>query len=208
MSVPIPRERIEQAILVIRGQRVMLDSDLAKLYGVSTKALNQAVKRNADRFPKDFMFRLTQQEKSEVVTNCDHLSKLKFSPTMPFAFTEHGAIMVANVLTSERAVEVSIYVVRAFVKLREMLGTHKSLAQKLAELERQVESHDSHIRSLFEAIRQLMEPPTQKSRRIGFNPEEEFMVHSFSPPEICAVSPARPVLVAQPTAFVLHPGIA
>lgn len=170
MSVPIPRERIEQAILVIRGQRVMLDSDLAKLYGVSTKALNQAVKRNADRFPKDFMFRLTQQEKSEVVTNCDHLSKLKFSPTMPFAFTEHGAIMVANVLTSERAVEVSIYVVRAFVKLREMLGTHKSLAQKLAELERQVESHDSHIRSLFEAIRQLMEPPTQKSRRIGFNP--------------------------------------
>jgi phage regulator Rha-like protein len=148
----------------------MLDSDLAKLYGVSTKALNQAVKRNADRFPKDFMFRLTQQEKSEVVTNCDHLSKLKFSPTMPFAFTEHGAIMVANVLTSEGAVEVSIYVVRAFVKLREMLGTHKSLAQKLAELERQVESHDSHIRSLFEAIRQLMEPPTQKSRRIGFNP--------------------------------------
>ena len=146
----------------------MLDSDLAKLYGVSTKALNQAVKRNTDRFPKDFMFRLTQQEKSEVVTNCDHLSKLKFSPTMPFAFTEHGAIMVANVLNSERAVEVSIYVVRAFVKLREMLGTHKALAQKLAELERQVESHDSHIRSLFEAIRQLMEPPTQKSRRIGF----------------------------------------
>jgi hypothetical protein len=98
MSVPILRERIEQAILVIRGQRVMLDSDLAKLYGVLTKALNQAVKRNTDRFPKDFMFRLTQQEKSEVVTNCDHLSKLKFSPTMPFAFTEHGAIMVANVL--------------------------------------------------------------------------------------------------------------
>ena len=138
------------------------------MYGVSTKALNQAVKRNTDLFPKDFMFRLTQQEKSEVVTNCDHLSKLKFSPTIPFAFTEHGAIMVANVLNSERAVEVSIYVVRAFVKLREMLGTHKALAQKLAELERQVESHDSHIRSLFEAIRQLMEPPTQKSRRIGF----------------------------------------
>jgi phage regulator Rha-like protein len=170
MSVPILRERIEQAILVIRGQRVMLDSDSAKLYGVSTKALNQAVKRNTDRFPKDFMFRLTQQEKSEVVTNCDHLSKLKFSPTMPFAFTEHGAIMVANVLNSVRAVEVSIYVVRAFVKLREVLGTHKALAHKLAELERQVESHDNHIRSLFEAIRQLMEPPRQKSRRIGFNP--------------------------------------
>jgi phage regulator Rha-like protein len=164
----LPRERIEQAILAIRGQRVMVDSDLAKLYGVSTKALNQAVKRNADRFPNDFMFRLTQKEKAEVVTNCDHLSKLKFSPTMPFAFTEHGAVMVANVLNSERAVEVSIYVVRAFVKLRETLGTHKALAQKLAELERQVESHDSHIRSLFEAIRQLMEPPAQKSRGIGF----------------------------------------
>lgn len=168
MCVPIPRERIEQAILMIRGHRVMVDSDSAKLNGVSTKALNQAVKRNADRFPNDFMFRLTQKEKSEVVTNCDHLSKLKFSPTMPFAFTDRGAVMVANVLNSERAVEVSIYVVRAFVKLREMLGTHKALAQKLAELERQVESHDSHIRSLFEAIRQLMEPPTQKSRRIGF----------------------------------------
>jgi phage regulator Rha-like protein len=153
----VPREQIEQAILVIRGQRVMVDSDFAKLYGVSTKALNQAVKRDADRFPNDFMFRLTQKEKAEVVTNCDHLSKLKFSPTMPVAFTEHGAVMVANVLNSERAVQVSIYVVRAFVKLRETLGTHKTLAQKLAELERQVESHDSHIRSLFEAIRQLME---------------------------------------------------
>lgn len=92
----VPRERIEQAILVIRGQRVMVDSDLAKLYGVSTKALNQAVKRNADRFPNDFMFRLTQKEKAEVVTNCDHLSKLKFSPTMPFAFTEHGAVKVVS----------------------------------------------------------------------------------------------------------------
>jgi phage regulator Rha-like protein len=135
---------------------------------VSTKALNQAVKRNADRFPNDFMYHLTHKEKLEVVTNCDHLSKLKFSPTMPFAFTEHGAVMVANVLNSERAVEVSIYVVRAFVKLRETLGTHKALAQKLAELERQVEAHDSHIRSLFEAIRQLMQPAAAKSRRIGF----------------------------------------
>jgi phage regulator Rha-like protein len=164
----VPSERIERAILVICGQRVMLDRDMAKLYGVSTKALNQAVKRNADRFPKDFMFRLTHKEKLEVVTNCDHLSKLKFSPTMPFAFTEHGAVMVANVLNSERAVEVSIYVVRAFVKLRETLGTHKTLAQKLAELERQVEAHDSHIRSLFEAIRQLMQPPAAKAPRIGF----------------------------------------
>ena len=126
------------------------------------------MKRNNDRFPKDFIFRLTNQEKLEVVTNCDHLHKLKFSTAQPFAFTEHGAVMAASVLNSKRAVEMSIYVVRAFVELREMLGTHKALAQKLAELEQQVESHDSHIRSLFEAIRQLMESPPPKSRRIGF----------------------------------------
>jgi ORF6N domain len=168
MSALVPREQIEQRILVIRGNRVILDSDLAILYGVTTKRLNEQVKRNRHRFPEDFMFQLTAQEKAEVVANCDHLKKLRFSPARPFAFTEHGAVMVASVLNSERAVEVSIYVVRAFVKLREMLGTHKALAQKLDELERQVESHDSHIRSLFEAIRQLMEPARSKSRRIGF----------------------------------------
>jgi hypothetical protein len=185
----IPRDRIEQAILVIRGQRVILDSDLAKLYGVSTKALNQAVKRNADRFPGDFAFQLNAAEvgnlRSQVVTSSSgpvesiesNLNRSQFvtgsqkhrDPRFrPWAFTEHGAVMVASVLNSKRAVEVSIYEVRAFVKLREMLGTHKALAQKLDELERQVESHDSHIRSLFEAIRQLMEPARPKSRRIGF----------------------------------------
>jgi hypothetical protein len=168
MSALVPRERIGKTIFVIRGHKVMVDADLAELYGVSTKVLNQAVKRNNDRFPKDFIFRLTKQEKLEVVTNCDHLRKLKFSPAQPFVFTEHGAVMVASVLNSKRAVEMSIYVVRAFVELREMLGTHRALAQKLSEFERQVESHDSHIRSLFEAIRQLMESPTPKSRRIGF----------------------------------------
>jgi hypothetical protein len=168
MSALVPREQIEQTILVIRGHRVMLDSDLADLYRVTTKRLNEQVKRNRNRFPADFMFQLTSKEKAEVVANCDHLAKLKFSPAKPFAFTEHGAVMVASVLNSERAVEVSVYVVRAFVKLREMLGTHRKLAQKLAELERTVESHDSHIRSLFEAIRQLMEPPATRSHRIGF----------------------------------------
>src|SRR5574341_452659 len=168
MSALVPRERIEQAILVLCGHRVMLDADLAGLYGVTTKRLNEQVKRNRNRFPTDFMFQLTSKEKAEVVANCDHLAKLKFSPAKPFVFTEHGAVMVASVLNSERAVEVSVYVVRAFVKLREMLGTHRKLAQKLAELERTVESHDRHIRSLFEAIRQLMTPPQSKSRRIGF----------------------------------------
>jgi len=151
----------------------MLDADLAELYGVTTKRLNEQVKRNRKRFPSDFMFQLTAQEKAEVVANCDHLTHLKFSPSKPYAFTEHGAVMVASVLNSDRAVEVSIYVVRAFVKLREMLGTHKKLAQKLTQLERRVESHDSHIQSLFEAIRQLMETPISKTRRIGFKTQEQ-----------------------------------
>ena len=168
MNALVSRKQIEQTILAIRGHRVMLDTDLANLYGVTTKRLNEQVRRNRNRFPIDFLFQLTSREKAEVVANCDHLKQLKFSPVRPFAFTEHGAVMVASILNSKRAIEVSIYVVRAFVALREMLGAHRELAQKLSELERKVESHDSHIRSLFEAIRQLMEPPVQKSRRIGF----------------------------------------
>jgi len=146
----------------------MLDADLARLYGVTTKRLNEQVKRNRDRFPEDFMFRLTATEKAEVVANCDHLQRLKFSPALPHAFTEHGAIMLASVLSSRRAIEVSVYVVRAFVRLRRLLSTHRELAQKLAELERKVQSHDEHIRSLFHAIRELMAPPEPKRRRIGF----------------------------------------
>jgi hypothetical protein len=171
-SLLVPHERIEQTILLIRGHRVMLDTDLAALYGVTTKRLNEQVKRNKKRFPVDFMFQLTAWEKAEVVAKCDHLTRLKFSPAKPFAFTEHGALMVASVLNSERAVEVSVYIVRAFVKLRELLGAHKELAQKLAQLERRVESHDDHIHSLFEAIRQLMEPPASRARRIGFKTRE------------------------------------
>jgi hypothetical protein len=161
-------DRIERSILLIRGHRVMLDADLAELYGVSTRALNQAVKRNRNRFPSDFMFRLTKKEKEEVITNCDHLQKLKFSPSIPNAFTEHGAIMLASVLNSQGAVEVSIYVVRAFVRLREMLSAHKQIARKLSELERRIQRHDDHIRALFDAIRQMMAPPGKKERRIGF----------------------------------------
>jgi phage regulator Rha-like protein len=130
----VPIERIERAILLIRGQKVMLDADLAELYGVSTKRLNEQVKRNRNRFPSDFMFKLNSQEKAEVVANCDHLHKLKYSTVMPYAFTEHGTIMLASVLNSQKAIEVSIYVVRAFVKLREMLKTHKELANKLSQL--------------------------------------------------------------------------
>lgn len=147
----------------------MLDSDLADVYGTNTKALNQAVKRNRERFPADFMFQLTAQEKNEVVTNCDHLSRLKYSPTLPHAFTEHGAVMLASILNSPVAVQASIAVVRAFIRLREILATHKELAGKLAELEKRIEGHDEEIMALFEAIRQLMEPPEKPTKRIGFH---------------------------------------
>lgn len=164
----VPTELIERGILVLRGHKVMLDADLAVIYGTSTKAFNQAIKRNLARFPGDFMFRLTPAEKAEVVTNCDHLSRLKYSPTLPMAFTEHGAIMAASVLNSPKAVEMSVLVVRAFVKLREIIATHRQLAVKLAELERRLSTHDKQIVVLFDAIRELMTPPVKPKRRIGF----------------------------------------
>ncbi len=167
-NLPVPMERIERGILLIRGQKVMLDADLAELYGVRTKALNQAVKRNDDRFPQDFMFQLTAEEKAEVVAHCDHLRSLRFSPARPYAFTEHGAIMLASVLSSRRAVETSLFVVRAFVRLREAVSSHRELARRMSELERRLKGHDEKIRSLVEAIRQLMRPAESKTRRIGF----------------------------------------
>jgi hypothetical protein len=165
----IPVERIEQSILLIHGQKVILDADLAKLYDVSTKRLNQQVRRNSNRFPEDFMFQLTAEEKSKVVANCNHLSRLKFSRTLPYAFTEHGAIMAASVLNTPRAVETSILVVRTFVRLRRMLATHKELARKLALMESR---YDEQFRVVFEAIRQLMAPPARPRRRIGFKAKE------------------------------------
>jgi hypothetical protein len=119
--------QIESKIFLIRGQRVMLDADLAVLYEVEIKVLNQAVKRNIERFPEDFMFRLSAEEKAEVVANCDHLARLKYSPVLPYAFTEHGALMLGNVLKSDRAVEVSLMVVRTFVQLRQMLASNAEL---------------------------------------------------------------------------------
>lgn len=164
----VPIERIEGKILLIRGQRVMLDADLAELYGVPTKRLNEQVKRNADRFPADFTFQLNADEKAEVVAKCDHLRGLRFSPTRPYAFTEHGALMLASVLNSRRAVETSVFVVRAFVRLRQVLVTHRELSRKLTDLERHVKGHDEKIQSLVDAIRQLMTPGDTKKKRIGF----------------------------------------
>ena len=168
-------ERIENRILLIRGQKVMIDADLAELYGVTTKRLNEQVKRNSERFPHDFMFSLTPDEKAEVVANCDHLARLKFSSSLPFAFTEHGAIMAANVLNSQRAVEASVYVVRAFVRQREMIASNKELTAKLNELERKLTTHDQAIAGLINAMRELMAPPPQPRKRpIGFvTPQEK-----------------------------------
>jgi len=143
----------------------LLDETLAELYGVSTKAFNQAVRRNRERFPEDFMFKLTRGEKAEVVANCDHLKKLKFSPVFPFAFTEHGAIMAANVLNSKAAVQVSVQVVRAFIRLRQMLASNAELAGKLSDLEHK---YDAQFRVVFDAIRQLMTPPAPQRKQIGF----------------------------------------
>lgn len=163
-------EVIATKILSIRGKRVMLDRDLAYLYGVSTKALNQAVKRNIDRFPEDFMFKLTQDEKGEVVTNCDHLKVLKFSPQLPYVFTEQGVAMLSSVLNSKRAIKVNIQIMRAFVKLKELLLTHKELAIKIEALERKYASHDEKIKAIFNVIKQLLEPPkVEQKRRIGFH---------------------------------------
>jgi hypothetical protein len=164
----IPVERVERLILIIRGKRVVLDADLARLYGVTTKRLNEQVKRNAGRFPQDFMFRLTEEEKTQVVAKCDHLGPLKFSKTLPYAFTEHGTIMAASILNSQRAIDVSLFVVRAFVRLRDFVATRKALSLKLEELERKVATHDESIRSVFQALRQLMAPPPSAQRRIGF----------------------------------------
>jgi hypothetical protein len=161
---------IQQRILLIRGVKVMVDADLAEAYGVPTRRLNEQVRRNLDRFPEDFMFKLTAEEKAEVIANCDHLEKLKFSKALPLAFTEHGAIMAASVLNSPRAVEVSVFVVRAFVQLRETIAGHKELARKIAKLERKLGDHDEQIMVLVEAIKQLMDPkPPPKTRRIGFH---------------------------------------
>lgn len=165
----IPVERIESRILLIRGKKVLIDRDLAELYGIETKRLNAQVHRNQSRFPEDFLFRLTSTERDEVVAKCVHLSKLKFSPSLPYVFTEHGAIMAATVLNSERAVAVSVFVVRAFVKLREIATTTRELEVKLIELEQRIGGHDEQIKKLVMAIHQLMLPPQPvKKQKMGF----------------------------------------
>jgi hypothetical protein len=165
----VPVGKIENRILLIRDEKVIIDADLAEFYGVPTKRLNEQVKRNKDRFPDDFMFQLYSDEKAEVVANCDHLENLKYSRVLPYAFTEHGAIMAAGVLNTSRAIEVSVFIVRAFVNLRQMVAGHKDLQRKIAQIERRLTDHDEKIIELVNLIKQLLNPePPPKKRRIGY----------------------------------------
>jgi hypothetical protein len=176
-SLAIPDELVEQTILLIRGKKVILDRELARLYGVSTKVLNQAVKRNVDRFPEDFMFQLTMDEANAVLAPQpsarlrSQLVTLKKTPRgtnikyRPFAFTEHGILMLSSVLKSERAVHVNIQIMRTFVRLREMLSSNAELGRRLDDLEL---TYDENFRIVFKALRQLMVPPAAKRKQIGF----------------------------------------
>jgi hypothetical protein len=170
MESLVPVEVIEKKILLIRGHKVMLDADLAELYGVETKRLNEQVRRNRGRFPEDFMFQLNSDEKTKVVANCDHLDKLKFSATLPYAFTEHGDLMVASVLNTSRAIEISVFVVRAFIKLREMVLSNKEIVRRLDDLEKK---YDAQFKVVFDALRALMASPVKPKRKIGFDLKEK-----------------------------------
>jgi hypothetical protein len=169
----IPIERIAHGIHSLRGHNVILDFDLAVLYGIETRALKQAVRRNHDRFPSDFMFELFAKEIDTVVSQFVIPNRRKFGGASPMAFTEQGVAMLSSVLNSERAVKVNIAIMRAFVKLRETLETNRELAAKFSELERRVGKHDEEITAILEAIRQLMAPPEKARREIGFHVREK-----------------------------------
>jgi hypothetical protein len=160
---------IESLILTIRGRKVLIDADLAGIYGVETRTLNQAVKRNAERFPNDFVFRLNASEKSEVITICDHLAHLKFAKSLPLAFTEHGAIMAATVLNSPPAVTMSVYVVRAFIQMREHLAANAAILKRLAEIDKTLLEHNQALGVIWHKLQPLLQPqPEPPKPRIGF----------------------------------------
>jgi hypothetical protein len=169
----VPVEQVERLIHLARGEKVLLDADLARLYGVETKTLNRAVKRNQSRFPQDFMFQLTTEEavalRCQIGTSKAGRGGRRY---LPYAFTEQGVAMLSSVLRSERAVQVNVAIMRAFVSLRRMLATNETFAHKLAELERKIEGHDTSIRTLFDAIRELAAPPARPRREIGYHVKE------------------------------------
>jgi phage regulator Rha-like protein len=168
----IPVNLIEQRIFIIRGVKVMIDRDIAELYGAETKYLNRQVRRNRDRFPHEFVFRLTKKEKEELVTNWHRFELLKHSTALPYAFTEHGVAMLATVLKSQQAVHMSILIVKTFVRLREILTSHRELAEKLQLLETRIDTHDQKIKSIIDTIHQLLLPNEKPKRQIGFRVSE------------------------------------
>lgn len=172
-SIGVRDEIVMSKILLIRSKKVMIDRDLAELYGVTTKQMNQQVKRNIKRFPEDFMFQLSKEEKEEVVTKCDHLEALKYSSQLPYVFTEYGAVMLASVLNSDRAIEVNIQIVRIFTKMREMLMTNQEILLKLEQLERKVDGHDEDIRVIFTYLKKLLDSPREPRPRVGFRRRDE-----------------------------------
>ena len=174
MTTVVPIESIVSKIVFFRGEKVLLDRDLADLYGVETKVLKQAVRRNIKRFPDDFMFKLTKEETQSLRSQNVTLKRGQHSKYLPFAFTEQGVAMLSSILNSERAIEVNITIMRAFVHLRKMIASHAELALKLEDLEQHLEYHDEQIQAIFEAIRQLMAPTDKKDKKkIGFTVKEK-----------------------------------
>lgn len=161
---------IARRIFLIRGLKVMIDRDLGEFYKVPTKALNQAVKRNKERFPENFMFRLTGEETRKLVTNCDRFATIKHSASFPYAFTEYGVAMLSSVLKSRRAIRINIQIIQIFIRLRQWAMTHQKLALKLAQLEDKSKAHDRQITALLDALQRLMAPPEKPARKIGFQP--------------------------------------
>jgi phage regulator Rha-like protein len=177
-QIKISEEIVISKILYIRGQKVMIDSDLAEMFGVTTKRLNEQVKRNIKRFPEHFMFVITQEEKENVVANCDHLKKLKYSPYLPSIFTEHGIIMLSGVLNSERAIQASIRIVEVFIKMREILSTYHEILKKFEQLETRLSLHDDQFLLIFEYLKQFEEAKQQyleqaNRKKIGYRKSEE-----------------------------------
>jgi len=168
-----PAKPLESLILTIRGRKVVVDADLASVYGVSTMRLNEQVKRNVERFPEDFRFQLTESETAGVIANCDNPSSLRFRRTRPWVFTEHGAIMAASMLNSPEAVTMSVFVVRAFVQMREQLATDVAILRRLSEIDRTLLQHDVALRDVYRRLLPLLtvDPPAPR-RRIGFHPKD------------------------------------
>jgi hypothetical protein len=174
MNAIVPVEAITEKIFEIRGQKVMIDADLAKLYGVQTKRLNESVKRNAKRFPEDLMFQLSANERDELVANCDRFTNMKHSSVLPHAFTETGVVMLSSVLSSETAIQINLQIVRAFIRLRRMLSEHDTLRFAIEGLEHRVDRNERDIQLAIGMLQQMLFPPEkqipEKKQKIGFTP--------------------------------------